>query len=198
VLTFAHTLGEFGVVLMVGGSIPGETRTLAIAIYDRVQAFDDAGAAHVGPAAGVLAGHHRPDLRLAGGASGGASDDRRRRPRGVAAQETPIPLAAEFACAPGEVLALVGPSGSGKTTILRASPASTGRPAAASRRRRDLVRPRARPSPADPAPPGRGHGVPELRAVSPHDRAGNVMAALGHLAADRGQGAPASCSTSCI
>jgi molybdate transport system permease protein len=40
VLTFVHTLGEFGVVLMVGGSIPGETRTLAIAIYDRVQAFD--------------------------------------------------------------------------------------------------------------------------------------------------------------
>ncbi|WP_339459837.1 molybdate ABC transporter permease subunit [Pseudomonas sp. EA_105y_Pfl2_R69] len=44
VLTFAHTLGEFGVVLMVGGSIPGETRTIAIAIYDRVQAFDDQGA----------------------------------------------------------------------------------------------------------------------------------------------------------
>ncbi len=41
VLTFAHTLGEFGVVLMVGGSIPGETRTIAIAIYDRVQAFDN-------------------------------------------------------------------------------------------------------------------------------------------------------------
>ncbi len=45
VLTFAHTLGEFGVVLMVGGSIPGETRTIAIAIYDRVQAFDDRAAA---------------------------------------------------------------------------------------------------------------------------------------------------------
>jgi molybdate transport system permease protein len=44
VLTFAHTLGEFGVVLMVGGSIPEETRTLSIAIYDRVQAFDDRGA----------------------------------------------------------------------------------------------------------------------------------------------------------
>ena len=44
VLTFAHTLGEFGVVLMVGGSIPGETQTIAIAIYDRVQAFDTAGA----------------------------------------------------------------------------------------------------------------------------------------------------------
>lgn len=44
VLAFAHTLGEFGIVLMVGGSIPGETRTVAIAIYDRVQAFDDAAA----------------------------------------------------------------------------------------------------------------------------------------------------------
>lgn len=43
-LTFAHTLGEFGVVLMVGGSIAGETRTLSIAIYDRVQAFDNAAA----------------------------------------------------------------------------------------------------------------------------------------------------------
>ena len=44
VLTFVHTLGEFGVVLMVGGSIPGETKTIAIAIYDRVQAFDVHGA----------------------------------------------------------------------------------------------------------------------------------------------------------
>lgn len=41
VLSFAHTLGEFGVVLMIGGSIPGETQTIAIAVYDRVQAFDD-------------------------------------------------------------------------------------------------------------------------------------------------------------
>ena len=39
-MTVAHTLGEFGVVLMVGGSIPGETKTVAISIYDRVQAFD--------------------------------------------------------------------------------------------------------------------------------------------------------------
>ena len=45
VLTFAHTLGEFGIVLMVGGSIPGETKTIAIAIYDRVQAFDTGSAA---------------------------------------------------------------------------------------------------------------------------------------------------------
>jgi molybdate transport system permease protein len=44
VLTFAHTMGEFGVVLMIGGSIPGETKTAALALYDRVQAFDPQGA----------------------------------------------------------------------------------------------------------------------------------------------------------
>ncbi|NOQ64626.1 MAG: molybdate ABC transporter permease subunit [Methyloprofundus sp.] len=45
VMCFAHTLGEFGIVLMVGGNIPDETQTIAIAIYDRVQAFDDHAAA---------------------------------------------------------------------------------------------------------------------------------------------------------
>jgi molybdate transport system permease protein len=45
VLSFAHTLGEFGVVLMVGGNLPGVTRTVSIAIYDDVQALDYAGAA---------------------------------------------------------------------------------------------------------------------------------------------------------
>ncbi len=44
VLSFAHTLGEFGVVLMVGGNLPGITRTASIDIYDRVQAMDYAGA----------------------------------------------------------------------------------------------------------------------------------------------------------
>jgi molybdate transport system permease protein len=44
VMTFAHTLGEFGVILMVGGAIPGETKTVSIAIYDQVQGFDIAGA----------------------------------------------------------------------------------------------------------------------------------------------------------
>jgi molybdate transport system permease protein len=44
VLTFAHTLGEFGVVLMVGGNIPGETQTVAISIYDKTQSFDHAAA----------------------------------------------------------------------------------------------------------------------------------------------------------
>ncbi|MBT8081085.1 MAG: molybdate ABC transporter permease subunit [Gammaproteobacteria bacterium] len=40
VLAFAHTLGEFGVVLMVGGNIPGETRVVSIAIYDHVETLD--------------------------------------------------------------------------------------------------------------------------------------------------------------
>jgi len=46
VLTFAHTIGEFGVVLMVGGNLPGITRTVSIAIYDDVQAlrYDEASA----------------------------------------------------------------------------------------------------------------------------------------------------------
>ena len=39
VLGFAHTLGEFGVVLMIGGNIPGETQVLSIAIYDHVEAL---------------------------------------------------------------------------------------------------------------------------------------------------------------
>ena len=44
VLAFAHTMGEFGVVLMIGGNIPGVTRTVSIDIYDRVQSGDYAGA----------------------------------------------------------------------------------------------------------------------------------------------------------
>ena len=47
VLSFAHTLGEFGVVLMVGGNLPGVTRTVSIDIYDRVQALEYAEANHL-------------------------------------------------------------------------------------------------------------------------------------------------------
>jgi molybdate transport system permease protein len=45
ILSFAHTLGEFGVVLMVGGNIPGVTRTVSISIYDEVQAVNYGNAA---------------------------------------------------------------------------------------------------------------------------------------------------------
>lgn len=44
VLTFLHTVGEFGVVLMLGGDIPGATRTLSIVLYDQVENFDYAAA----------------------------------------------------------------------------------------------------------------------------------------------------------
>ena len=50
VLGFAHTLGEFGVVLMVGGSIPGATRVLSIALFDRVEALDYAAAHRIAAA----------------------------------------------------------------------------------------------------------------------------------------------------
>ena len=74
VMTFAHTLGEFGVVLMVGGSIPGETRTVAIAIYDSVQSFDNAAA---GVMSAVLLG-----LSLVAMAMVYATSARRTRGRG--------------------------------------------------------------------------------------------------------------------
>ncbi|WP_100642520.1 molybdate ABC transporter permease subunit [Alteromonas facilis] len=45
VLTFAHTIGEFGVILMIGGNIPGETQVVSIQIYDHVESMDY-GAAH--------------------------------------------------------------------------------------------------------------------------------------------------------
>ena len=51
VLGFAHTVGEFGVVLMIGGSIPGQTRVVSVQIYDHVEAFDYAQAHSL---AGVL------------------------------------------------------------------------------------------------------------------------------------------------
>ncbi len=51
VLTFTHTVGEFGVVLMLGGNVPGATRTLSIALYDQVQDFNYAAANRT---AGVL------------------------------------------------------------------------------------------------------------------------------------------------
>ncbi len=53
VLGFAHTVGEFGVVLMIGGNIPGRTRVLSVAIYDHVEAFEVAQAHRL--AAGMVA-----------------------------------------------------------------------------------------------------------------------------------------------
>ena len=67
VLTFTHTVGEFGVVLMLGGNIPGATRTLSIALYDQVQEFELCGGEPDGAAAGGdFAGGAAGDLSAAG------------------------------------------------------------------------------------------------------------------------------------
>ena len=55
VLSFAHTLGEFGVVLMVGGNIPGQTRVISIAIYDEVESMNYAAAHQLSAALLVFA-----------------------------------------------------------------------------------------------------------------------------------------------
>jgi molybdate transport system permease protein len=56
ITTFAHAIGEFGIVLMIGGSIPGMTKTVSIAVYERVEALDFSGA-HAYAAALVAASY---------------------------------------------------------------------------------------------------------------------------------------------
>lgn len=82
-LVVAHTLGEFGVLLLVGGSIPGETRTLSIAIYDRIQAFRNAEAALMSAALLVFALFVLAIVQWTGrhqGARGRPTGDRRPQP----------------------------------------------------------------------------------------------------------------------
>ena len=68
-LTFTHTVGEFGVVLMLGGNIPGATRTLSIVLFDQVQDFDYAAANRTAglllllATLGLLAVYGRPGVR---------------------------------------------------------------------------------------------------------------------------------------
>ena len=76
VLTFAHTLGEFGVILMVGGAIPGETKTVSIAIYDKVQSFDTSGA---GVLSLVLLGASLVAIALSYGIFGGNTARNKKR-----------------------------------------------------------------------------------------------------------------------
>jgi len=76
VLTFAHTLGEFGVILMVGGAIPGETKTVSISIYDKVQSFDSSGA---GALSLILLGTSLIAIALSYGVFGGHPSLTRKR-----------------------------------------------------------------------------------------------------------------------
>ena len=168
---------------MVGGNLPGETRTLSVAIYDRMQAFDDR-------SAGVMAA-----TLLAIAVATLMATTTLVAPRGPHAvadrrlsvslrQPAPIPLDVDFTCDAGDVLAIFGPSGSGKTTILR-SIAGLYRPDARARalRRRDLD---ATPAAGIFAPPHRravGFVFQEY-ALFPHlTAAGNVI--------DRARASPA-------
>ena len=122
VLGFAHTVGEFGVVLMIGGNIPGRTRVLSVAVYEHVEMLQWR-EAHL-LAGGMLA------IRLPGDSGGAAAGTAQ---RAVAAMSVaPAQVEACFAGTLGGfrlqvsfqfpasgVTALFGPSGSGKTTILR-------------------------------------------------------------------------------
>jgi molybdate transport system permease protein len=121
VLGFAHTVGEFGVVLMIGGNIPGQTRVLSVAVYDHVEASR-------------ICRGPPPGRRHGGVCAGGAGDAVRGQPAAAAMPErTMIEARLQIAAAPRlhagrgaatarqrGVTALFGPSGCGKTTVLRA------------------------------------------------------------------------------
>ena len=117
-LGFAHTVGEFGVVLMIGGNIPGETRVLSVAIYDHVEATEFAEAHRL---AGGLVAFAMVVLvtlyvvnRPRGDAGGAVIEARLRLQRRDFVLDVDLRL-------PGRgVTALFGPSGCGKTTLLRA------------------------------------------------------------------------------
>ena len=128
ILTFAHTLGEFGVVLMVGGNLPGETRTLSVAIYDRMQAFDDRSAGVMAATLLVDRGGdaHDDDGAVATRGSRVVSD---RRLSVALRQAGPIPLDVEFTlrrratCSPSSALGQRQDDDPAQR-----SPACTGRP----------------------------------------------------------------------
>ena len=121
-LTFAHTLGEFGVVLMVGGNIPGSTKVISIAIYEHVETIDYA-QAHILSAGllvfsfivlvvGLLAEPaHAARARLAAAMSTLSLNVALDRPGFALRVGIDLELTG--------ITALFGPSGSGKTTVLR-------------------------------------------------------------------------------
>ena len=120
VLSFAHTLGEFGVVLMVGGNVPGVTRTVSISITTPSSRWTTHGRANVAAPAGDFV--RDPDRHVCAAAVG----------LGGMAGEVVVDIAHCFeggvevratlarTIAPVAILVLFGPSGAGKTTILRA------------------------------------------------------------------------------
>jgi hypothetical protein len=123
VLTFTHTVGEFGVVLMLGGNIPGATQTLSIALYDRVQEFNYAAANRTALVLVAVSPAALLPIYLAAAAaearwtlSENATHLRAKIRHRLGAMV--LDVAFELT-QPWTVL--FGPSGSGKTTVLRAT-----------------------------------------------------------------------------
>src|SRR5437879_2248494 len=124
VLSFAHTLGEFGVVLMVGGNLAGVTRTVSIDIYDRVQSLEYGGQSHGAGAAGdfvlcivrcICRESPRVDA-VAGEVNATILTARiRKERRGAGASSFILDVSIE--ASPG-ITILFGPSGAGKSTLL--------------------------------------------------------------------------------
>ena len=131
VLAFAHTVGEFGVVLMVGGNIPGVTRTISVAIYDDVQALNYASAAQSQGAVDLCLRGAVADVRAF------AADDAAMTPLLVADFEKrfaggpTIRGQLQIPATGAGITVLFGPSGCGKTTI-RSALAGLERPDAGS------------------------------------------------------------------
>ena len=114
-LSFLHTVGEFGVVLMLGGDIPGSTRTLSIVLYNQVENFDYAAANRT---AAILLGIERggsrssstPKVKSAGAHA--VLELALKARRGSFHLEVECRLASDWTV-------VFGPSGAGKSTLLR-------------------------------------------------------------------------------
>ena len=121
VLGFAHTVGEFGVVLMIGGNIPGETKVLSVAIYDFVETSALVRGEHPRGRHGRLrlCRHPRDDADREARCAGrrmSADETIRAAFRGALGQ---FELDVAFSVPASGVTGLFGPSGCGKTTVLR-------------------------------------------------------------------------------
>ncbi len=144
VLSFLHTIGEFGVVLMLGGDIPGATRTLSIVLYNQVENFDYAAANRT---AAILLGMSVLALALIY-----SKTQRRASARGAThvlefslnARRGSFHLEVECTFA-SDWTVVFGPSGSGKSTLLRLL-AGLDRPDAAAASPSTLIRSRTPPS----------------------------------------------------
>ena len=121
VLTFAHTVGEFGIVLMVGGNLAGETRVISIAIYESVETLDYE-QAHL-LSVGLLIFLFRPcsvfTISIASLLKPWAEERKLVLCIDIQARQGDLSLQVNTRIA-NTVTALAGPSGSGKTTLLRA------------------------------------------------------------------------------